>query len=89
MPGSVATLHSEEYQRFLTEIRAMRTQAGLSQAALAIQLGKPPSYVAKSELGERRLDVLEMLAWCRACDTDSLAFLKRIIRVVDETVRKT
>jgi transcriptional regulator with XRE-family HTH domain len=89
MRGSVATLHSEEYQRFLTEIRAMRASAGLTQAALAVQLGKPPSYVAKSELGERRLDVLEMLAWCRACDSDPLAFLKRIIRAVDEANRKT
>ena len=28
---------------------------------LAQRLGKPPSYVAKYELGERRLDVLEYL----------------------------
>ena len=89
MRGSVATLHSEDYRRFLAEIRAIRAQAGLSQAALATQLGKPPSYVAKSELGERRLDVLEVLAWCRACDTDPLAFLKRIIRALDQTIPKT
>ena len=28
---------------------------------LAQRLGKPPSYVAKYELGERRLDLLEFL----------------------------
>ena len=79
MRGSVATLHSEDYQRFLSAVRALRAEAGLSQVALAKQLGKPPSYVAKSELGERRLDMLEMLAWCRACGTDPHAFLKRLV----------
>jgi hypothetical protein len=33
----------------------------LTQTVLAQRLGKPPSYVAKYELGERRLDVLEYL----------------------------
>lgn len=89
MRGSVATLHSEDYQRFLAEICAVRSRAELSQAALAERLSKPPSYVAKSELGERRLDVLEMLAWCRACDSDPLAFLKRIIQALDEAIQKT
>ena len=83
MRGSVATLHSEGYQRFLTEIRAVRTQAGFSQAVLASRLGKPPSYVAKSELGERRLDVLEMIAWCAGCNSDPHAFLKRLVRALD------
>jgi transcriptional regulator with XRE-family HTH domain len=40
---------------------AKRKAAGLTQTVLAVRLGKPPSYVAKYELGERRLDVLEYL----------------------------
>lgn len=86
MRGSVATLHSEGYRRFLAEIRAVRTRADLSQAALAERLSKPPSYVAKSELGERRLDVLEMLAWCQACKADPQAFLKRLISALAKAV---
>jgi transcriptional regulator with XRE-family HTH domain len=39
----------------------LRKKAGLSQAELAKQLGKPPSYVGKYELGERRLDVIETM----------------------------
>lgn len=84
MRGSVATLHSEDYRRFLAEIRVMRTDANLSQAALAKHLEKPPSYVAKSELGERRLDVLELIAWCRACAADPCAFLKHLVHMLDE-----
>ncbi len=33
----------------------------MTRAVLAERLGKPRSYVAKYELGERRLDVLEYL----------------------------
>ena len=84
MRGSVATLHSEEYRRFLTAVRSMRADAGLSQAALAERLGKPPSYVAKSELGERRLDVLELLAWCKVCSTDPQTFLAGLINTLDQ-----
>lgn len=84
MRGSVATLHSGDYRQFLLAVRSMRTEAGLSQAALAKQLGKPPSYVAKSELGERRLDVLEMLAWCRACRADPHEFLRRLTNLLDQ-----
>ena len=39
----------------------LRKAAGLTQTAVAERLGKPPSYVAKYELGDRRLDVLEYL----------------------------
>ena len=78
MRGSVATLHSSEYQRLLAEVRAMRQRAGLSQVELARRLGKLPSYVAKSELGERRLDVLELAGFCRACREDLRALLDRL-----------
>jgi transcriptional regulator with XRE-family HTH domain len=40
---------------------ALRNEAGLSQAELAKRLGKPPSFVGKYELGERRLDVIETM----------------------------
>lgn len=44
--------------RFLAELRA---REGLSQADLAKQLGKPPSFVGKYETYERRLDIIEFL----------------------------
>ena len=42
-------------------LRAARKHAGLSQADVAQQLGKPQSFVSKYERGERRLDVIEFL----------------------------
>jgi transcriptional regulator with XRE-family HTH domain len=48
-------------------LRKWRTDAKLTQRELAAQLRKPPSYVHKSEIGDRRIDPIEFIAWCRAC----------------------
>jgi transcriptional regulator with XRE-family HTH domain len=48
-------------------LRDWRQNAELTQRDLAKRLKKPASYVAKSELGERRIDPVEMVHWCRAC----------------------
>lgn len=37
-----------------------RRQAGLTQVQVAKRLGRPHSYVSKCELGERRVDVIEL-----------------------------
>ena len=52
-------VHRLEYRTFLERLRAARKTAGLTQWDVARRLGKPQSYISKSESGERRLDVLE------------------------------
>jgi transcriptional regulator with XRE-family HTH domain len=42
----------------------------MSQADLAAKLHKHPSFVGKYELGERRLDVIELLIILRELDMD-------------------
>ena len=58
-------LHSEEYKRFAARLREVRVKAGLSQAGVARSLGKPQSFVAKCESGDRRVDVLEARRFAR------------------------
>jgi len=53
-----------------------RQSAGLTQAEVAVQLGKPQSFVSKYETGERTLDVIEFLQVCEAVSCDP----HRIIR---------
>lgn len=55
------TVHTEAYKAFLRALIEARAAAGLSQAALADRLGKPASFVGKYELGERRLDIVELM----------------------------
>jgi transcriptional regulator with XRE-family HTH domain len=53
--------HTQAYKDLLSALVQLRKEAGLSQAELAKQLGKPPSFVGKYELGERRLDIIETM----------------------------
>jgi transcriptional regulator with XRE-family HTH domain len=55
----MASLHSPRYRQFLERLRAARLAAGLTQAEVASALGKPQSFVSKSENGERRVDAIE------------------------------
>jgi transcriptional regulator with XRE-family HTH domain len=45
---------------------AARKDANFTQVALAEALGKPQSFVAKYENGERRLDVVEFILVIRS-----------------------
>lgn len=59
--------YSPRYGQFRALLRKVREEAGLSQTALSEKLGKPQTFVSKSELGERRIDFLEVVDFCAAC----------------------
>lgn len=67
MAGSV---HSDAYRSLLKALVALRNERGMSQAELAAKLRKPPSFVGKYELGERRLDVVELMVILRELEAD-------------------
>ncbi len=60
------SLYSREYKLFLEILRTVRREAGLSQEEMAARLMETQSFVSKCERGERRLDVVELRAWCSA-----------------------
>ena len=63
-------------QRKLREILIdARKSAKLTQAELAQRLQKPQSFVAKYELGERRVDVVEFVAIATALGLEPADFL--------------
>lgn len=59
--------HSREHNHLRAVLREIRTDAGLSQRALAQKLRLPHTWVAKVESGERRLDLVEFGWFCVAC----------------------
>lgn len=62
--------YQQGYRRFITRLREARRQAGLTQAEVAGRLGKPQSFVAKCENGERRVDIVELLAFATLYNVD-------------------
>jgi transcriptional regulator with XRE-family HTH domain len=53
------------YRQVLAKLRAARKAAGLTQTEVAKRLGKPQSFVAKCESGERRVDVVELARFAK------------------------
>lgn len=58
--GSKTALHTKRYKAFLVRLRRAREEAGLSQEDVAKLLGRPQTWVSKCELGERRVDFVEL-----------------------------
>ena len=79
MAGAV---RSKAYQNLLKDLVLHRQNQGFSQAELALRLGKPPSFVGKYELGERRLDIVELIVILKALDLNLMEVLKAIERDV-------
>jgi transcriptional regulator with XRE-family HTH domain len=74
------TIHTERHRKLCNLLRARRKEAGLTQTVVANRLGKPPSYVAKYEGGDRRLDILEFLDVAAAIGFDPCAFIRAMLR---------
>ncbi|NQD60763.1 helix-turn-helix transcriptional regulator [Enterobacter sp. CM29] len=66
----MASVYSDEYQRVINALKKARKEKGMTQAQLAEALGKPQSFIAKVENGERRLDVVEFVYLARLVGTD-------------------
>lgn len=74
------TIYTERHQRLRELLVARRKEAGLTQTVVAERLGKPPSYVAKYEGGDRRLDVLEFLDVATAIGFEPCALIRSLLR---------
>ncbi|MCA8975628.1 MAG: helix-turn-helix transcriptional regulator [Planctomycetes bacterium] len=58
--GSSTALHTKRYRAFLARLRRAREEAGLSQQQVADALGREQTWVSKCEIGERRVDFVEL-----------------------------
>lgn len=60
-----------EFQRALTDLLCtLRADAGVSQGALAAELGIDQAAISRVESGQRRLTVTETFAWFEALGLD-------------------
>jgi len=66
------TIWSEDSRKLSRRLRELRQAAGLSQVDLANRLGVTQSFVTKYESGDRRLDLFQLRAVCRALEVKLL-----------------
>jgi transcriptional regulator with XRE-family HTH domain len=71
-------LDADRRELLCRELRQARLRAGLRQSDVSEALGRPQSFVAKIETGERRIDLIETLQICRAVGLDPHALIDKI-----------
>jgi transcriptional regulator with XRE-family HTH domain len=71
--------HSREYRVFRAILIAARQETGHTQAEVAKALGRPQSFVAKVENGERRVDVTEFVEIAQAMNIDPKKLFARYL----------
>jgi transcriptional regulator with XRE-family HTH domain len=82
------SLTRPEYRLLLTELRKARKEAGLNQTELGARLGETQSFISKVERGERRLDLVELDAFCKALGVSLEDFTSRFSRAIRGIQRK-
>jgi len=72
------SITSPEYAQFLKTLRETRERAGLTQIDMAERLNETQSFVSKCERGERRIDVVELHAFCQAMGITLKQFVEEL-----------
>jgi ribosome-binding protein aMBF1 (putative translation factor) len=81
------SIHSARYGVFLKVLREARERAGLTQVQLALKIGETQTFVSKCERGERRVDVIELRAFCNAFGLNLRQFVAALERAMNKRRR--
>lgn len=83
MPHSHFT---DAYEAFRVILVAARKDAGVTQVELADLLGKPQQFVSKIETGDRRVDLVEFVAICRALGIAPVDLFARVTKAMPKSI---
>lgn len=74
----MTSVYSNDYQKVIKSLREARINNRITQEELASAFSRPQSFVAKVESGERRLDVVEFIRYCRVVNVDPASILEKL-----------
>ena len=72
------SLHTDQHRVLCELLRELRTEAKLTQVQLAEAIDEPQSMVSRVEVGERRLDILELRQWLAALGVSLESFVQSL-----------
>jgi transcriptional regulator with XRE-family HTH domain len=80
----VTSVHHSRYAKLRSVLKEIRKGAGLTQVQLAERLHMEQSNLSKIERGERYLDTLLFIDYCKACG----AVPADVIAMVDDSTHQ-
>jgi transcriptional regulator with XRE-family HTH domain len=72
------SIYTNEYPVLVALLQETRRAANLTQVELAQKIGQSQSFVSKAEIGERRLDLIQLRTLCQAMGTTLSAFVSKL-----------
>lgn len=78
------TIFEGAYAQFVEVLVAARMRSGLTQAQVAAKIGKDQSFMLIVENSQRRVDILEFVALCRAMDEDPRQLFEQVMAALPE-----
>ena len=75
----VESMFTSAYAAVIEAIVHLRHEAGLTQRQLAERLGREQSFVGRIETGQRRIDLVEFVWICKACDADPQVQVNQLV----------
>ncbi|MBF0281824.1 MAG: helix-turn-helix transcriptional regulator [Zetaproteobacteria bacterium] len=70
-------------------LREVRMNKGLSGPAVQKKLQRPNSYIAKVEMGEKRLDILELYELCQVYEMSLTTFSQMLEQRLNQMEMRT
>jgi transcriptional regulator with XRE-family HTH domain len=84
-----SSTYNQDYRYLIAKLRETRLELGLLQREVCAQLGKPPSWLSKIELGERRADPIELAALAQIYKSPMGSFFPKAFDSVFATPSQT
>lgn len=72
------------YEKLQTLLKELRKQQGIKQQDLAELLGKPQSYVSKYEVGDRNIDLIELIDVAKSLDFEPAKAISDLVKSLSE-----
>jgi len=80
------TIHAKEYHMVIAMLRELREQKHFTQKDLADKIGSDQTFISKIEIGERRVDIIELKYICDALEMDLTEFVKKVeLKIMNTT----
>lgn len=74
------SIYSAESAILSAWLREQRKARGMTMREAAKLLNKPHSFVGKIEVGQRRLDVVEYIWYCKVLKIDAIEGMQRLMK---------
>lgn len=72
----VKSIHTKNYAYFIERLRKARSEAGLTQTQVAKKLGRPQSHISNVEMGQQRVDIVELQTFAKLYNKSIEYFIK-------------